>query len=106
MEDVAAPVVPVAYYRVDRGEGFSLPVVSLRDRRSNGQSPLIRWVFQKHLEIVLFGTYGQNSAVWKLLHQASLGRTTLHTPVSVVVGVVDVGVVVGVERCREIPTCP
>ena len=77
MEDAAAAVVPVAYYRVDRGAGFSLPVVSVRDRRSNGNAPLIRWVYQKHLEIVLFNTYGQNSSVWKLLHQASLGRTTL-----------------------------
>ena len=77
MEGAAPPVVPVAYYRVDRGAGFSLPVVDMRDRRSNGNPPLVRWVYQKHLEIVLFNTYGQNSAVWKLLHQASLGRTTL-----------------------------
>ena len=69
--------MPVAYYRVERGEGYSMPVIQLRDRRNAGHPPLIRWVFQKHLEICLFSTNGQNSAVWKLLNQASLGRTTL-----------------------------
>lgn len=75
----AAPVVPVAHYRVDqRTGGFSLPVIDLRDRRNAGHHPpLIRWIFQKHLEIILFNSYGESGAVWKLLHQASLGRTTL-----------------------------
>ena len=74
-----AEALPVAHYRVDqRGGGFSLPVIDLRDRRNaRGHPPLIRWVYQKHLEIILFNSYGESGAVWKLLHQASLGRTTL-----------------------------
>ena len=71
-------VVPVVYYRVDqRHSGFSLPVIDLRDRRNAAHPPLVRWVYQKHLEIILFNSYGESGAVWKLLNQASLGRTTL-----------------------------
>ena len=45
-------VVPVVYYRVDqRHSGFSLPVIDLRDRRNAAHPPLVRWVYQKHLEI-------------------------------------------------------
>ena len=68
-------VVPVVYYRVDqRHSGFSLPVIDLRDRRNAAHPPLVRWVYQKHLEIILFNSYGESGAVWKLLNQASLGR--------------------------------
>ena len=73
-----AEAVPVAHYRVEQCHGgFSMPVIDLRDRRNSGHPPLIRWVYQKHLEIILFRSYGESGAVWKLLHQASLGRTTL-----------------------------
>ena len=73
----AEAVVPIAFYRVESGSGHSLAVLQLRDRRNaRGLPPLIKWVYQKQLEFILFGTHG-TGALWKLLNQASLGRTTL-----------------------------
>lgn len=70
------PPVPVAFFRVESGNGHSLAVVNVRDRRNSGRAPLIKWVYQKQLEWILFHSSG-NGALWKLLNQASLGRTTL-----------------------------
>ena len=54
---IAAPppeaVVPVAHFRIERGDGYTMPCVTLADRRSAAR-PVLRWVFQRHLEIALF----------------------------------------------------
>ena len=44
------PVIAVENHRVEHGDGFTLPVVSLADRRAAGHR-LVRWVYQKHLEV-------------------------------------------------------
>ena len=49
---MAAPAIAVERYRVEYGEGFTMPVVSLTDRRAAGNR-LVRFVFQRHLETVL-----------------------------------------------------
>ena len=54
---MAAPNVPliaVERFRVEHGAGFTMPVVSLTDRRAAGNR-LVRWVYQRHLETVLYG---------------------------------------------------
>ena len=52
--EMAAPAIAVERFRVEHGEGFTMPVVSLTDRRAAGNR-LVRFVFQRHLETVLYG---------------------------------------------------
>ena len=53
---MVAPVIAVERFRVEQGEGFTMPVVSLIDRRAAGNR-LVRFVYQRHLETVLqFGS--------------------------------------------------
>ena len=58
--------------------GFSMPRLSLRERRP-GHPTMLRWVMQRHVENVLFARSdgGSTGAVWKLLNQTGLGRTSL-----------------------------
>ena len=51
---MAAPAIAVERYRVEHGQGFTMPVISLTDRRAAGNR-LVRFVFQRHLETVLYG---------------------------------------------------
>ena len=44
---VQVPAIVVENYRVEHGEGFSLPVITLTDRRAAGNR-LVRFVFQRH----------------------------------------------------------
>ena len=54
-----------------------MPVVSLTDRRAAGNR-LVRWVFQRHLETVLYGrSEGSSGPIWKVMNQAGIGATTL-----------------------------
>ena len=46
---MAAPAIAVERFRVEHGEGFTMPVVSLTDRRADR---IVRFVFQRHLETV------------------------------------------------------
>ena len=58
--------------------GFTLLRLKLRDRRQ-GARPLLHWVFQRHLEAILYGrddSSGSSGAIWKLLSQTGLGRTS------------------------------
>ena len=52
---IAAPAIAVEHYRVEHGEGFTMPVVSLTDRRAAGNR-LVRFVFQRYLETVLYAS--------------------------------------------------
>ena len=71
------PVIVIEYFRVEHGEGFSMPVVSLCDRRAAGNR-LVRWVFQRHLETVLYGrSEGSSGPIWKVMNIAGIGSTTL-----------------------------
>ena len=47
--------VPIDLYRIDMpsGEGFTLPRLTLRDRRAAG-NPQLHWVYQRHLESILY----------------------------------------------------
>ena len=70
--------LPVIYYRIDRGDGYTLPVVTLPDRRAAAQ-PNLQWVCQRHLEIVLYNRTdgGYSGAVWCALSSRSHSRTYL-----------------------------
>jgi hypothetical protein len=71
------PVISIERYRVEHGEGFTMPVVSLTDRRAAGNR-LVRFVFQRHLETVLYGrSEGSSGPIWKVMNQAGIGATTL-----------------------------
>jgi hypothetical protein len=71
------PVIAIERYRVEHGEGFTMPVVSLTDRRAAGNR-LVRFVFQRHLETVLYGrSEGSSGPIWKVMNQAGIGATTL-----------------------------
>jgi hypothetical protein len=71
------PVIAIERYRVELGEGFTMPVVSLTDRRAAGNR-LVRFVFQRHLETVLYGrSEGSSGPIWKVMNQAGIGATTL-----------------------------
>ena len=74
---MAAPAIAVERYRVEHGEGFTMPVVSLTDRRAAGNR-LVRFVFQRHLETVLYGrSEGSSGPIWKVMNAAGIGSTTM-----------------------------
>ena len=76
-QKMAAPVIAVERFRVEHGEGFTMPVVSLTDRRAAGNR-LVRFVFQRHLETVLYGrSEGSSGPIWKAMNTAGIGSTTL-----------------------------
>jgi integrase len=69
--------VQIDRVRVEARDGFSMPCVTLRDRRAGG-SPLVRFIYQRHLEVVLYGrTEGSSGPIWKLLNGSGLGSTAL-----------------------------
>lgn len=74
---VQVPAIVVENYRVEHGDGFTLPVITLTDRRAAGNR-LVRFVFQRHLEAVLFGRMeGSSGPIWKLMNRAGIGSTAL-----------------------------
>ena len=64
---------------VDGGEGLTFPCVTLLNRRGGGAPVLLRWVFQRTLEILLFRRTdgGSTGAIWKALHNTGLQSTSL-----------------------------
>jgi hypothetical protein len=73
----APPAIAVERFRVEHGEGFTMPVVSLTDRRAAGNR-LVRFVFQRHLETVLYGrSDGSSGPIWKVMNAAGIGSTTM-----------------------------
>ena len=74
---MAAPPITVERFRVEHGEGFTMPVISLTDRRAAGNR-LVRFVFQRHLETVLYGrSEGSSGPIWKVMNTAGIGATTM-----------------------------
>ena len=74
---MAAPAIAVERFRVEHGLGFTMPVVSLIDRRAAGNR-LVRFVFQRHLETVLYGrSEGSSGPIWKVMNAAGIGSTTM-----------------------------
>ena len=54
-----------------------MPCVTLRDRRAGGQ-PMVRFVFQRHLESALYRrAIGSSGPIWKLLNATGMGATAL-----------------------------
>ena len=69
----------VDIYRVEHGTaGFSMPCIRLPNRRAAG-APILAWVCQRHLEILLFnrGDGGSSGAIWKALSATGMGSTAL-----------------------------
>ena len=74
---MAAPPVVVERFRVEHGAGFTMSVVSLVDRRAAGNR-IVRFVYQRHLEAVLYGRIeGSSGPIWKLMNQTGMSSTTL-----------------------------
>jgi len=74
---MAAPPIAVERFRVEHAEGFTVPVISLTDRRAAGNR-LVRFVFQRHLETVLYGrSEGSSGPIWKVMNAAGIGSTTM-----------------------------
>ena len=74
---MAAPPVVVERFRVEHGAGFTMSVVSLVDRRAAGNR-IVRFVYQRHLEAVLYGRIeGASGPIWKLMNQTGMSSTTL-----------------------------
>ena len=74
---MAAPPVVVERFRVEHGAGFTMSVISLVDRRAAGNR-VVRFVYQRHLEAVLYGRIeGSSGPIWKLMSQTGMSSTTL-----------------------------
>mgnify|MGYP007096131678 CR=1 FL=1 len=74
---MAAPPIAVERFRVEHGTGFTMSVISLIDRRAAGNR-VVRFVFQRHLEAVLYGRIeGSSGPIWKLMNQTGMSSTTL-----------------------------
>ena len=108
--------VPYDMVRVEGvldGGGFSLPRLTLRERRA-GHPTMLRWVMQRHVEVILYDREdgGSTGAIWKLLSMTGLGRTALIVnKASVHMGIVttaeqkDVLEVFRSTSCRSIDPC-
>ena len=108
--------VPYDMVRVEGvldGGGFSLPRLTLRERRA-GHPTMLRWVMQRHVEVILYDREdgGSTGAIWKLLSTTGLGRTALIVnKASVHMGIVttaeqkDVLEVFRSTSCRSIDPC-
>ena len=68
----------VDIYRVDHRDGFSMPRITLANRRAAG-APTLHWICQRHLEILLMNRTdgGSSGAIWKALSASGLGSTSL-----------------------------
>eukprot|EP00966_Prymnesium_polylepis_P317562 7336451-Prymnesium_polylepis.1 len=59
------------------GVGFTMSVISLIDRRAAGNR-VVRFVYQRHLEEVLYGRIeGSSGPIWELMNQSGISSTTL-----------------------------
>ena len=57
----------VTTYRVEYSSGFSMPCITLANRRAGGENPrMLKWIFQRHLEIILMNRTdgGSSGAIW------------------------------------------
>ena len=65
-------------YRVEHDPGISMPCIRLPNRRAAG-APMLAWVCQRHLEILLFNRVdgGSSGAIWKALSATGMGSTAL-----------------------------
>ena len=60
----------IEIFRVEHGGGFSMPRITLANRRAGGAVPrMVHWICQRHLEILLYGRVdgGSSGAIWKIL---------------------------------------
>ena len=74
---MAAPPIVVERFRVEHGSGFTMSVISLPDRRAAGNQ-IVRFVYQRHLEAVLYGRVeGTSGPIWKLMNQSGMGSTAM-----------------------------
>ena len=72
--------VQIETFRVEHGDGFSMPCIVLQNRRAGGNIPrMLRWVCSRHLEMLLYSRFdgGSTGAVWKALNQCGLDATSL-----------------------------
>ena len=95
----------VNVYRVDvqNGDGFSMPCIRLANRRAAG-SPVLGWVCQRHLEILLYNRVdgGSTGAIWKALSATGMGSTALLCNKQAVTdGVVPVAVARCASACHQ-----
>jgi len=72
-----APAINIDNVRIASCE-FTMPRIQVRDRRSAGR-PLVWYVFQRHLERILYGRDdgGSTGPIWKLLNASGMGSTAL-----------------------------
>ena len=69
---MAAPVIAVERYRFEHGEGFTMPVVSLTDRRAAGnQSPCTLGLSAPSGDRAVWPLRGQLGSLARLTHSAS-----------------------------------
>ena len=79
-QQAQAPAIAVDTFQIPSRRNFAMPRLKLLDRRGGGAPRMICWVFQKHLELVLYGREvdaGSSGAIWKALSQSGLGATSL-----------------------------
>ena len=72
--------VHVDYFRVDVAGGFSMPRLLLRDRRDGRNSRPVQWVFQRHMEMILYNRWegGTSGAIYKLLNATGMQRSAFN----------------------------
>ena len=96
---MAAAPVPVDVFRIECRD-FSMPRLRLRDRRSAGH-PVLFFIYQRHLERVLYGREsGSTGPIWKLLNQSGQGLTAFQVNKSAVqAGVLSQGEFDAILEC-------
>ena len=78
-----AAEVPIENFRIECRD-FTMPRLQVRDRRSAAK-PRLFWIFQRHLERVLYNREsGSTGPIWKLLSENGMGRTSFQVNKSAV----------------------
>ena len=71
---MAAPL-HVDMYRVEHGDGYSVPCITIPNRRAAG-NPVLRFLFQRDVECVLWG-HTTSGPIYKVLNASGLDSTAL-----------------------------
>ena len=74
-DGAAAQPLRVDHFRVEHGDGLTVPVFTLPNRAAAG-APLVKFVLQRDLETTLYGSTG-SGAGWKMLRDLGMGSTSL-----------------------------
>ena len=77
--EMANPLT-IEIFRVEHGGGFSMPRITLANRRAGGAVPrMVHWICQRHLETLLYGRVdgGSSGAMFNVSVESSANTVSI-----------------------------